>query len=63
MKEYEEVIRLVFAYLNKILEEGAPQYMFDEIKVYDHLRFTFMTPAPAKMMAKSLASRLNSWDA
>ena len=25
MKEYEEVIRLVFAYLNKLLEEGAPQ--------------------------------------
>ena len=44
MKEYEEVIRLVFAYLNKLVEEGAPQYIFDEIKVHDHLQFTFMTP-------------------
>ena len=24
MKEYEEVIRLVFAYLNKLIEQGAP---------------------------------------
>ena len=62
MKEYEEVIRLVFAYLNKLLEEGAPQQMYEEMKVYDHLRFTFMTPAPAKLMAKSLAARLNGWD-
>ena len=37
--------------------------MFEEMKVYDHLQFTFMTPAPARRMSMSLASQLNRWDA
>ena len=37
--------------------------MFEEMKIYDDLRFTFMTPAPARRMSMSLASQLNRWDA
>ena len=48
MKEYEEVIRLVFAYLNKLKEEEPPKYLYDEIKVYNDLQFMFMAPTPAK---------------
>ena len=62
MKEYEEVIRLVFAYLNKLKEVEPPKYMQDEIKIYDDLRFTFMAPTPARKMANSMAHRLNRWD-
>ena len=62
MKEYEEVIRLVFAYLNKLKDGEPPKYMFDEIKVCDDLRFTFLAPSPARNMANSMAHRLNRWD-
>ena len=48
MKEYEEVIRLVFAYLNKLKEVEPPKYMFDEIKVYNDLQFKFLAPSPAR---------------
>ena len=62
MKEYEKVIRLVFAYFNKLKEEEPPKYMYEETKVYNDLQFTFMAPTPAKKMANSMAHRLNRWD-
>ena len=37
--------------------------MFEEMKVYNELRFAFMTPAPARRMSMGLASQLNRWDA
>ena len=62
MKEYEEVIRLVFAYLNNLKEVEPPKYMYDEMKVYNDLRFMFKAPTPARSMANSMAARLNKCD-
>lgn len=37
MKEYEEVIRLVFAYINNLKQVEPPEYMYEEMKVYNDL--------------------------
>ena len=37
MKEYEEVIRLVFAYINNLKQVEPPKYMYEEMKAYNDL--------------------------
>ena len=39
MKQYEEVIRLVFASINKIKQEGPLDYIFKEKQMMSDLSF------------------------
>ena len=61
MKQYEDVVHLVFAAINQIKAEGPQAYIHDEKKTMSNLAFDFLTARPARMTANMLASRLNSW--
>ena len=61
MNQYEEVIRIVFAAINKLKEEGAQDHVLKELQIIQDLKFAFLTPKKAMSTANSLASRLNNW--
>ena len=61
MDQYEEVIRLVFAAINKLKEEGPKEHVIKELQTMSDLKFTFLTTKPARVTANNLARQLNDW--
>ena len=60
--EKEEVIRLIFAYLNAMRAgEGPPEYINEEKKAMSEINFQFVQRSSALPYSKTKASALNNW--
>ena len=61
MAQYEEVIRLIFAQINKMKEEGPQQHIFDEEMKMSKINFDYLIAKSSVKTSNSYAKRLNSW--
>lgn len=61
VRQYEEVIRLTFAQINKFKQQGAQDHYIVERKVMGDIGFAFQQPKPAKVAAAMIAQKLDAW--
>ena len=57
-----EVIRLIFAHLNKIKKKGARKFYIDEIRFKKLIEFRYQQKKPAKSAAIEFAYKLDAWE-
>ena len=59
----DEVIRLVFAYINNLKSKGSPpDHLFEEIHQMRQISWEFLTRTPALAYSKSMANKLMVWN-
>ena len=61
VEQHEEVIRLTFAFINKMREQGVMDYMLQELKIMNQIGFSFLSKKGVLMTSQSLAMGLQQW--
>ena len=58
MAEWQEVIRLTFAHINKIRQKGAQSFYLEELKWKKMIEFYFSPPKSSKSISVEYCKRL-----
>ena len=58
VKNYNEVLRLIFAFINLVRVEGPKEYIYQEMKVMREINFANKTKGAALNTANNMASKL-----
>ena len=61
VEQYEEVIRLTFAFINKMREAGVQDYIMHELKIMSDIGFSFSGKKGALQTSNNLALNLRLW--
>jgi len=59
---YQDIIRLVFAFINKLKSSGPPpEYIFNEKKTMAKINYDYKTRSKAILHSRTMASMLRDW--
>ena len=61
VEKWEEVVRLTFAFINKMRKSGVKTYIMHELKTMNRIGFDFTGRKPALATSSSLALALSAW--